>query len=159
MIKRGWEFELRSLRHYVERHFGSLRQVAWLRRRATQPEVVVWYDIMRIFAVADRGACVNPDEGKLLASPTSLGRILRGWIEICDPPHQFVAVVSNCRDALFRVKLEGRPNEWVDIDVWMAVWGLQPMALQRFAQTWTGRLTGLLAPWAAIPIEPGGGHC
>ena len=40
--QRGWAFELSSLKHYLERHAGQRRSVAYLRRRVDLSQAEAW---------------------------------------------------------------------------------------------------------------------
>ena len=56
----GWEFQLQSLRHYLERHAGKERTVARLRRTLRTPLEGVWTRLVR-----SNGLFSN-DEGGLI---------------------------------------------------------------------------------------------
>jgi uncharacterized protein YndB with AHSA1/START domain len=42
VLRRGWEFELRSLRHYLEFHFGLPREVVWVKQMARDVAADIW---------------------------------------------------------------------------------------------------------------------
>lgn len=43
---RGWRFMLANLRHYLERHPGTPRRVAWSRLRLALPPEEIWQRLM-----------------------------------------------------------------------------------------------------------------
>jgi hypothetical protein len=155
LITRGWEFELCSLRHYLERHFGVRRKAAWLRRRARRPVAEIWHGIMNALAIDRDGTPPLPQPGERLAMRAPAGEILTGTVEICDPPHQLVSTVAEYQDALFRIKLAEQPDGWVEIEIWLSTWGLEPEALPGFARAWAHRLAPLMVTWGMTPSATG----
>mgnify|MGYP006206370347 CR=1 FL=1 len=82
---RGWAFELRSLKHYLEHHDGEARHVIYLRRRVPQSPEEVW--------------------AKLQAS--SFGRWLEAGEAFDDrPASQYAAIVDDPADAMLRISVE-----------------------------------------------------
>jgi uncharacterized protein YndB with AHSA1/START domain len=118
---RGWAFELRSLKHYLERHAGEPRQVVYLRRRVPLSSEEAWSRL------------VNERE----LSPWLTG----GEVFDRRPAGQHAAVVNDPADALFRVSVEpgGPGTNQREIVLWLSAWGDH-----------SDRVNELRTRWAAV---------
>lgn len=103
--ERGWTFELRSLKHYLERHTGEPRHVAYLRRRVPLTNQEAW---------------------RRLSGDRELAPWLAGG-QVFDrrPASQHAAVVNDPHDALFRISVEpGGPGaDLREVVLWLSAWG------------------------------------
>ncbi len=64
---RGWAFELRSLKHYLERHVGEPRHVVYLRRRTPVSNQEAWARLSgeeEFVALAQRRTGIRPASGE-----------------------------------------------------------------------------------------------
>jgi len=102
--ERGWTFELQSLKHYLERHAGETRHVAYLRRRIPLSNEEAW---------------------SRLASDRELAPWLTDGQVFDRQPSQHAAVVNDPADALFRVSVEpgGPGTDQREIVIWLSAWG------------------------------------
>lgn len=124
-VSSGWTFELRSLKHYVERHRGSSRAVAWARVRTDTAREKAW---SRLFS--EDGIRVTPQVGSLAPGGSCSIRAgegvdLQGNALVAQPPVQFAAVVPSLNDALFRVEAALLPPAPGTLEVWawVSLWG------------------------------------
>jgi uncharacterized protein YndB with AHSA1/START domain len=122
---RGWAFELRSLKHYLERHAGEPRHVVYLRRRIPN---------------------FNEEAWNRLAGERELSRWLTGGQVFDDRAgSQHAAVVNDPSDALFRVSVEpGAPgSDQREIVLWVSAWGNQERRVNELRMEWAGLLERL----------------
>jgi len=119
---RGWAFELRSLKHYLERHAGEPRHVVYLRRRIPLSSREAW-------------------------SRLSGDRELAPWLtggQIFDERHasQHAAVVNDPPDALFRISVEpgGPGSDQREIVLWLSAWGNHEHRVDELRRGWAGVL-------------------
>ena len=77
-VSRGWTYELRSLRHYLVRHRGSPRHVAWSRREIGIDAGEAWSRLMSPQGIVREGTLDNPVEGDRYALVTATGDRLTG---------------------------------------------------------------------------------
>jgi uncharacterized protein YndB with AHSA1/START domain len=129
---RGWAFELRSLKHYLERHAGQPRHVVYLRRRIPTPSQDAWARL-----TGDRA----------FASWLSGGQVFDR-----QPGIQHAAVVNDPQDALFRGSIEpGGPGaDQREIVLWLSAWGDQDRRVAELETSWTAALDRLFPEGTAV---------
>lgn len=136
-VSAGWDFELRSLAHYLERHRGEERHVAWVTAPYPDGDRDAAWD-----AVTGAGGFFGPRglgdlrEGGSLAVRTVDGTELTGEVLIFRPGKILVARIENWNDALFRLELEGHLGVWI----WFATWGGSPEKIQAVEERWREEL-------------------
>jgi uncharacterized protein YndB with AHSA1/START domain len=120
--RRGWRFELHSLKVYLERHRGEERTVVYLRRRVDLP------------AAEAMGR---------LSSAEGWGPTLPGTPFVDEPGIQYAAVIDQPPDSLLRLSIEPslEPGRR-DATAWLSAWGADA-ALDDLAADWRQRLERL----------------
>jgi uncharacterized protein YndB with AHSA1/START domain len=119
--RRGWAFELRSLKHYLERHEGEPRHVVYVRRRLSLSVEAAW---RRLEESAD----------------------LRRWLEagkrFDNRPGGQVAAVLEPDDDLFRISLEpGAPgSEHREVVMFLSAWGNKQERAEAIRAEWATAL-------------------
>ena len=83
---RGWAYELRQLKHYLERHEGEERRALFLRRRVRLAQAEVWSRLTGAEGLADRW--------------TTSERIN------FEPPVQVATILADPADAMARASVE-----------------------------------------------------
>lgn len=127
-VHRGWGFELRSLRHYLTRHRGRPRQVAWARATSDRTAAECWD--MLAGRYLQGFATDGLREGDPYELRTSAGDRVRGRVQAA-VPGGFAGTAEAFGDGLFRV--------WVDraagrsmIQVWLSAWNAPAGEVDRF---------------------------
>ena len=122
---RGWAFELRSLKHYLERHAGEPRHVLYLRRRIPLSNQEAWTRLS--------------DDLELAPWLTS------GQVFDERPGSQYAAVVNDPADGLFRVSVEpgGPGTNEREIVLWLSAWGNHERRVEELRSRWAGVLERL----------------
>lgn len=120
--RRGWRFELRSLKVYLERHPGEDRRVIYLRRRVDLPAA---------------------EAMARLASAEGWGPTLPGTPFVEEPGAQYAAVVAEPPDSLLRLSVEPSLEPgFRDATAWLSAWGADAH-LDDLAVEWRQRLERL----------------
>jgi uncharacterized protein YndB with AHSA1/START domain len=122
---RGWAFELRSLKHYLERHAGQPRHVVYLRRRVPITSQEVW---ARLTAASELAPWLRADQAFDYR-----------------PTGQLAAVVADPHDGLLRVSVEpGAPgaNAW-EVVLWLSAWGDHSRRMAELESQWRPLLVKL----------------
>jgi uncharacterized protein YndB with AHSA1/START domain len=130
----GWDFELRGLRHYLERHRGAPRHVAWVRLPLDGTRERTWHRL------AGPGgwfgdAFARVAEGDHFSATTPQGDRFTGQVERWQPPHQLVARVEEWNDALLRVHLTPSSCGGGAI-VWLSTYGMPSSEVGALAERW-----------------------
>jgi uncharacterized protein YndB with AHSA1/START domain len=122
--RRGWKFELFSLKHYLEHHAGQERDVVYLRRRVALAGEEAW----------------NRLTGKDGLAPGDL----RGTVVDDSPPVQY-AVLANAPRGLVRISMEPchGDEDGRDVTLWLSAWGDHGNAIERIRSEWRALLEGL----------------
>lgn len=125
-VRRGWAFELRSLRHYLERHSGEDRQVAWALSAVGEASAEeAWDRLMSDRALLAEGDVKDAREGGGYAIRTVMRDRLQGTVLVNNPGQDFAGTVGNLNDGIFRVGLEPTP-EGPHAILWLATYGVGP---------------------------------
>jgi uncharacterized protein YndB with AHSA1/START domain len=144
-VRRGWRFELRGLRHYLERHRGTPRLAIWPRLPlpAGCSVMQAWERLVSRDGLLREGALAGVREGNRYEVRTAAGDSLRGTVSINEPP-DFAGTVENLNDAFFRVHIES--NRGVrEVGLWMSTYGVPPEQVQAIEAGWAEMLRGLFA--------------
>ena len=123
-ISNGWKFELRGLRHYLERHMGRDRDVIWVRQRVTGDPATIAARL-----VGPEGSLLCGTVAGLTAGDTctlegtegSIGAV----IEVNALPRSLVLRLPSWEETLLRLELEmsgGKGEVWV----WLSTYGWSP---------------------------------
>lgn len=123
--KRGWRFELASLRTYLEQHDGRERAVIYLRRRMAAPTIELW---SRLFGPE------APADVQLAGAPFDV-----------TPPYQHAARLDDPPGALLRVSIEpaGTSGEERDVTFWLSDWSGSESGRAALSEGWTRLLERL----------------
>lgn len=122
-VRRGWRYELRSLRHYLERHPGVARQVAWAKKLIDISMEEAWERLMSPDALLSSGTLSGLEVGGRYQLRSTLGRVFKGVVQTLDPPFEFSGTVENLGDSLFRVAAEMIGSE-ATVIIWLSTYGL-----------------------------------
>ncbi|HEX9892964.1 MAG TPA: SRPBCC domain-containing protein, partial [Gemmatimonadales bacterium] len=99
-VNTGWDFELRSLKHYLERHQGTDRVALSVRASYRSSTADAWNRLAGI------GAWLSFDEvsvaGSRYRARTQTGEELTGMVEQWLPPRQVVLTVDQYNDGIMR---------------------------------------------------------
>lgn len=147
-ISHGWPIELRSLRTYLERHYGVERRVAWARAPIGGEQSEAWRRLVGPRGVSLTG---NPRPGDRFEASLAGATLLEGVVVTNNPPREFSAVVSNMNDSLLRIAVEscfGRPEAWI----WLSMWGSSESAQREIEQRMHELLASLFPASAPVRI-------
>jgi uncharacterized protein YndB with AHSA1/START domain len=112
-VRRGWRYELESLRYYLTHHRGQDRGVAWVRTPLTVSTERAW-----AMALASHGLKI-------------------GTVLISDAPRDFTGVVEEpeLNHGLLRIEIDAV------MSIWLATWGVSETKLSTIQDTWQTTFT------------------
>lgn len=101
-ISAGWQFELRGLRHYLERHKGRDRLHAAVHGSAAVPRVKMWQRLLgpELFTIEGPLA-----DGALCTISSAAGHRLHGRVFWHNPGRDLAVVVDEAGGGLFRISV------------------------------------------------------
>lgn len=137
-VENGWTFELRSLRHYLERHPGRRRHIAFLQFETAHPAHELMPRLLGPEAFLAEGTIAGRDEGDRYAMRTVLGEDLGGTVLVNRSNH-FAGVVRALDDGIFRCEMFQS-----HLTVTLAVWGDDADIVTSFRGHWQPRLAALV---------------
>lgn len=132
-VAHGWDFELLGLKHYLERHRGENRQVAWARVPINTTVEAAWHRLTGPGGWLGEQGLTDLTAGDRLAVEAP-GGSLDGTVRLWQPPRQLAATVQNWNDALFRVEIHAAGGG--SAVAWLSTYGIA-----------TARVTELQAAW------------
>jgi uncharacterized protein YndB with AHSA1/START domain len=132
-VRCGWDFELRSLRHYLEHHRGQDRVVAWTRVHYDDNHEDVWPRLTG--SGGWLGGPSDPQLGNQYSVTTATGDELAGTLLVWDPPRQFAGTVDEMNNALIRVELFGE-GEARMATIWLSTYGVPAEEVTSLERKW-----------------------
>ncbi len=136
-IWRGWKYELRSLRHYLERHPGEDRKVVWAHRKSDLPQDEIWRRLMSPEGLGALPPGLAEGDRYLLAGAD--GTEVQGEVRVNRPPTDFSGTVQSLDDALLRYV-----HEMGGANLWLWAWGEAAERLEGIEERWKEMLERLL---------------
>jgi uncharacterized protein YndB with AHSA1/START domain len=139
----GWQHELRSLRHYVQRHRGHDRHAAFVHLTTPLTATDVWRRLLSPagFVVTD-GALV---EGQRCVVRAATGETFAGITQLHMPEWDAAMVVDDLDEGLLRLST-WRAAGQTGVQIWLATWNVEHAArVQAFRENATALLQKLLA--------------
>ena len=140
----GWDFELRGLRHYLERHAGEHRLVAWAKADFRLPFDEAWARLMGPDAILKEGSLEGLQEGDRYTITSTTGEVFSGVVQVNTPSKQFSGTVENQNDSLLRVKLDPA-KEGGNATVWLSTYRVPQAEVTAFEHRWNDVLQKLFS--------------
>jgi len=141
----GWDFELRGLRHYLERHRGTPRRVVRASVTYDVDQEIAWNRVAGPEGWLTVETAPSEDDGPArFAAHTDSGEILTGTMYEFEPPNQIVAAVGELNDAFFRLQI--RPKSIGSVATfWLSTYGADAEECADVENSWQSWLDEHLA--------------
>jgi uncharacterized protein YndB with AHSA1/START domain len=147
--KRGWHYELRSLRHYLERHSGTERRAVWPKAKVLASAADVWKRLLGREGLTREGRIDGLKEGDSYRVTTAAGDPLEGRVLVNDPPYEFSGTVASLNDGIMALRTHDvagpDPKDGHAASVWLSAWGAPQPELETLGARWKKLLDGLAA--------------
>ncbi len=136
----GWVFELRSLRHYLTRHRGTSRQLAWAMRTTDVPPDEAWTRLAGGLLTTSLAAARPGDryETRMVFGDALAGEML------ANRPGELYATVEPLHDGLFRMGAERLGGRTL-VQAGFSLWGLPSERGERLRRETQGVVDALFA--------------
>lgn len=142
-ISQGWPVELRSLRNYVENHFGQTRRLAWSLAGIDLDLDEAWRRLSGPDGLGCGADVQALSEGDAFEFTTADGDRFAGHV-LCAFPRELSGRLTSHGDAFLRVGVEvcgGSPQIWL----WLATYGADASAAEGVQQRWDAMLARVFA--------------
>ena len=141
--RRGWAFELRGLKHYLEHHRGTKRVVVHATCRIGDTSTDdAWQRLMGPQAFVAEGDLAGRGVGDRYAILTSGGDRLEGEVRIINPPNDFFATVENLNNAFLRMRIDDgcMTSPHSQVKLFLSTYGLPAERTDGLQQRWQAML-------------------
>lgn len=122
-ISMGWQFELRSLRHYLQRHRGRNRYTGWARITTAELPQSAWARLVSANGFKFTNAFLEVGNSYEVTSPSD--QRLTGTVELHMPGRQFFGTVRELNDGIFRLSTYRAAGQ-TGVDVWLTAYEPDP---------------------------------
>lgn len=119
MLENGWAFFLWNLRHYLERHRGTPRNMISSRPWVSGSRDEVWDRVFGPEGIADA-----PDGAGEPFTVTLGDTTLEGESVLSDRPWAFAGRLSSLDDGVIHVEMEGAGDRW-KMGLWLSGYGVE----------------------------------
>ena len=143
-VRRGWAFELRSLRHYLERHRGRSRAYVMSRRPIAGSMTETWERAMGPQGLVRGGMPAGVSPGRRVSLDLATGDRLEGTLLLLEAPAVIAMTVENLGDALFRFELFRAAGQ-LEGSLWLAAWDRATPELAPLQARWDELMVQLFA--------------
>jgi uncharacterized protein YndB with AHSA1/START domain len=119
--KRGWNYEVRSLKHYLENHAGTQRRMIALRQPVSISPGEMWQRLLGPDGLAPRGGADSLTAGGPYEFNSRRGDKFKGSVLVAGAPRDFAGTVAGMNNAILRIAYEtcfGRPEAFLFISTW-----------------------------------------
>jgi len=144
-VTRGWAFELRGLRHYLENHAGKDRRTIWVSKPTSLSPAEAIARVIGPEGRVVRGSIEGLKEGDpYRLELVGMNQHMEGVVDINMRPRSFAATVKNLNNAYFRCDMEncgGGEMVWV----WFSTYGLDAGAADKLQATIEANVAKALA--------------
>ena len=139
-ISRGWTYELRHMRHYLDRHQGKKRHFAWLTQTSKFNREQSRDIVLGPSAFLSEGSLEGLSEGQAYRMRSTFGENLDGRMFMMLDPVHFSGILDAYGGSVFRYEMEGDT-----VIVSFELWGDYAREAEAFKKRWQPKLAELLA--------------
>ncbi len=150
--RRGWSYELQSLKHYLENHRGTSRRVARVRRAVHGlSNQQAWDLLWSPEGLLAEGTIEPMETGQRYGFTMPGGHRFSGRILVAIPPTDLGATVEGVENSLLRVQVDqwAAPGARLGIQIWLATWGALEEKVTPIEHSWQEMLDRMLPAEAA----------
>lgn len=145
-VKRGWRYELESLRHYLEYHRGDDRAVAWVRTPIPAGTERAWATLFAKGGWKPDAPIEHKRRDDRYSIEAPDGTVLTGTVVISEHPKDFTGTVegSELNNAFLRTEVVAEPDGLM-LSIWLEAWGVPATKLAAIKTAWQPALDNLFS--------------
>ena len=141
-VKLGWRYELQSLQHYLEKHPGVARKVAWAKTALEVTGEQAWEMLLGADGFAAEGTVAGLRPGDRYSVKSTAGQVFSGVVRTMSPPMEFSGTVENLGDSLIRIAFEHGSPVPVAL-IWLATYELSQVQVDDIQASFQSLLNAL----------------
>jgi hypothetical protein len=122
-VSLGWPLELNGLKHYLERHRGEARDVAWSRIVVAVPRETLWTRFFGPDGIVRDASVLRLRGGDRYSTPLSTGDRIEGTVVVTFAGRGFQVTVDGWRNALYRLWID-RVGDESAVNSWLSTYGM-----------------------------------
>ena len=119
----GWLLELNGLKHYLERHRGEPRGVAWSRTVVAAPVDALWARFTGPDGILRDPSVLQRRAGERYSTTLSTGDRIEGTVIANVPGRGLQVTVDGWKDALYRLWID-RVGHEAAVNSWLTTYGM-----------------------------------
>jgi uncharacterized protein YndB with AHSA1/START domain len=131
--RRGWDFELYSLKHYLEEHPNQRRQAFWLQKTTPLPGAEVWSRLLGPEGLVRVAGAAEVKAGEPIELEFVTGDNIKGKVLSFTPPIEFACTAEDLNFGLLRAGYENCGGGPV-AHLWVSVWDYPEDKLEALKQ-------------------------
>jgi uncharacterized protein YndB with AHSA1/START domain len=140
----GWDFMLVNLRHYLDRHAGKPRLVAWPRVKVEMSREEIYERLAGPRGIFVEGTQGNLHAGQRYSLRTTAGEAWSGRAVFDVPGRGFCVTVEPLNDALAWVAIEGGGPKH-DVQLWFSTYGIAQGDVDALENKWLKAIQQIFA--------------
>lgn len=150
--KHGWNFELHSLKTYLDHHRGQRRHVAHVRAPLNNlSRAEAFRRVLAPGALTEKGSLADLAPGQRFDVTLTGGQRITGTVRTAERDRYLCLNVDNLDHALMRVDIEScNPASGGLIWLWLSTWGDDGGVARALNEQWLGVLRSCVG--SALPI-------
>lgn len=137
--RRGWDYELECLRHYLENHRSTERHVAWARHSFARAGDSVFDTVFGPDGLLTTGTIEGLEPGAPYSLTAFDGTRVRGHVLVNEAGAHFAGTVADLNNACFRVESFAHGDQ-EEISVFVATWDVPEQQVRDLEARWNERL-------------------
>ncbi len=142
--RRGWHFQLRGLKLYLERHRGAPRLVARARQLRDIPAEPAWQRLTAADALVYEGSLEGLRPGDRYRFRTVDGDAFEGEVHSLIPGRDFSGTAVNWNHGFLRIQLDDLPmRNYRDVNLWLQTYGVPENEMAGLESRWRALLDRL----------------
>jgi uncharacterized protein YndB with AHSA1/START domain len=141
----GWNVELRGLRHYLARHRGRTRTIAWAHAASPRPVAEIWRQLTSPAGLIADGWTDSLNGGDAVSLRLTTGDAIEGRVIYSVDGRQLLIDAENLGHSLVRLSLDRAAGQSM-AQVWLSSWTLPAHEVQAVGGRLRHALSRALSP-------------
>ncbi len=156
-VNRGWDFQLFTLKHFLEEHLGSAREVVQVRCDLSDAGDTrsAWDAVLSATGLVRGDSLGTCAEGDAFSAELASGERMTGVVRRHRPGEDLQLVIESMNKAYMRVQIDPCGHSaGMHLSVLLGAWGLGADRQREMAARWSADLERLLPGCPVLSVHP-----